>query len=281
MKKEIKTVIYDEELKIEAYRFEGIMQPFPNHFHDYYVIGFVESGKRHLLCKNEEYTLEPNTMILFHPGDNHACVQCDNGTLDYRALNISQNVMLDLMEEITGKREFIGFSQNVVTDEESSCYFRLLHQMIMEESTEFEKEENLLLLISSLVQKFGQPFEMCIPECQKEIEEVCSFMEQNYEKHISLEEICQKAGLSKSTLLRTFTKLKGITPYRYLETIRINEAKKLLEKGITPLEAALQTGFSDQSHFTHYFNQFIGLAPGVYRDIFKKESEVRENEHEK
>ena len=50
--------------------------------------------------------------------------------------------------------------------------------------------------------------------------------------------------------------------------IRIGEAKKLLEQGLPPIEAALQTGFSDQSHFTNYFNRFIGLAPGVYREIF-------------
>lgn len=46
MQKEIRTVCYDEDLHLEAYRFEGIVQPFPNHFHDYYVIGFMESGTR-------------------------------------------------------------------------------------------------------------------------------------------------------------------------------------------------------------------------------------------
>ena len=44
MKKEIRTVVYDEELRLEAYRFEGIVQPFPDHFHEHYVIGFVEGG---------------------------------------------------------------------------------------------------------------------------------------------------------------------------------------------------------------------------------------------
>ncbi len=48
MIKEIRTVVYDDELCIEAYRFEGIVQPFPNHFHEYYVIGFVEKGERML-----------------------------------------------------------------------------------------------------------------------------------------------------------------------------------------------------------------------------------------
>lgn len=41
-----------------------------------------------------------------------------------------------------------------------------------------------------------------------------------------------------------------------------------MRQGTSPLDAAMQTGFSDQSHFTNYFTRFIGLAPGVYRDIF-------------
>ena len=57
MRKEIKTVVYDDELRLEAYRFEGVVQPFPNHFHEYYVIGFVEGGERCLSCRNQEYTI--------------------------------------------------------------------------------------------------------------------------------------------------------------------------------------------------------------------------------
>ena len=93
-------------------------------------------------------------------------------------------------------------------------------------------------------------------------------MEVHFKERIYLDQICRCAGLSKSTLLRAFTKSKGVTPYRYLETIRINEAKKLLAEGMTPVEAAIETGFSDQSHFSNYFNQFIGLTPGIYREIF-------------
>lgn len=58
MKKEIRTVIYDEQLKIEMYCFEGIVQPFPNHFHEHYVIGLIEEGERYLLCKNKEYEIK-------------------------------------------------------------------------------------------------------------------------------------------------------------------------------------------------------------------------------
>lgn len=280
MKKEIRTIVYDDELHIEAYRFEGIVQPFPNHFHDYYVIGFVENGERVLSCKNQEYTISKGNVLLFNPGDSHACVQSDDGTLDYRGINITKEVMLDLAEEVTLKRELPGFSQNVIFDEEVTCYLRPLHELVMKGSCEFGKEESLLLLVSLLIQKYGQPFESCIPECRDEIEKACAFMEQHYNQRIYLAEIARCAGLSKSTLLRAFAKSKGVTPYSYLENIRIGKAKKLLEQGIPPVEAALQTGFSDQSHFTNYWSRFIGLPPGIYREIFL-DKDTGETTHEK
>jgi len=268
MKKEIRTVVYDDELHIEAYRFEGIVQPFPNHFHEYYVIGFVEAGERVLSCKNLEYAIRKGNVLLFNPGDNHACVQSNDGTLDYRGLNITKEVMLDLTEEVTGGRELIGFSRNVIFDEDVTCCLRTLHESVMKGSREFGKEESLLLLVSLLIQKYGQPFESCIPECRDEIEKACAFMEQHYAERICLEEIARRAGLSKSSLLRAFARSKGVTTYSYLMNIRIGKARKLLEQGVPPIEAALQTGFSDQSHFTNYFSRFIGLPPGIYREIF-------------
>lgn len=274
MKKETRTAVYDDELRIEAYRFEGIVQPFPNHFHEYYVIGFIENGQRVLSCRNQEYTISKGDIVLFNPGDNHACVQSDDGTLDYRGFNITKEVMLNLTKEATGNRELPAFSKNVIFDEEVTCYLHPLHELVMKGSCEFGKEENLLLLISLLIQRYGQPSPDCIPECREEIEKACDFMEQHFADRIYLDQICRHAGLSKSTLLRAFTKSKGVTPYSYLENIRIGKAKKLLEQGVPPIEAALQTGFSDQSHFTNYFNRFIGLAPGLYRDIFLEKEET-------
>jgi AraC-like DNA-binding protein/mannose-6-phosphate isomerase-like protein (cupin superfamily) len=274
MRKEIKTLVYDEELHLEAYRFEGIGRPFPNHFHDYYVIGFIEQGERRLWCRNQEYPIGPGCILLFNPGDTHACVQADGCALDYRGLNIPKEVMLDLAEEITGNRTLPGFSPAVLCDEEVSCYLRPLHDLVLNGSLEFGKEESLLFMLSLLMRRCGQPFEDCIPECREEIEQACAFMEEHAAERISLDQICRQAGLSKSTLLRAFTKSKGVTPYCYLESLRIGRAKKLLEQGASPMEAALQTGFSDQSHFTNYFTRFIGLTPGAYRDIFLKSDEA-------
>ena len=236
------------------------------------MIGFVEKGQRTLSCRNKDYSIECGNVVLFNHGDNHACVQSDDGTFDYRGFSISKSIMLDLAEEVTGRRELPGFSKNVLYDDEVTCYLRPLHEMVMSGTSDFGKEENLLFLISVLIQKYGQPFENCVPECPQEIERASEFIQQHFSERIYLDQICRYSGLSKSTLLRAFTKSKGITPYRYLETIRINKAKQLLEKGVLPIDAAIQTGFSDQSHFTNYFSSFMGLAPGVYREIFSEKN---------
>lgn len=267
MQKEIRTICYDEELRLEAYRLEGIAQSFPNHFHDYYVIGFIEAGIRSLSCKNREYTIKQGNILLFNPNDNHSCVQCDGGTLDYRGVNIPKETMLSLAEEITGEKALIGFSENVIKNEELNCYLHSLHQMIMNGSKEFEKEEILLQLISLLIEQYGQPFSSNIPECDEEIKHICTFMTEHFAEHITLDNLCKCSGLSKSTLLRAFTRSKGVTPYRYLQTVRIGKAKELLEQGVSPIDAAMQTGFSDQSHFTKFFYMFIGLSPAAYRRV--------------
>lgn len=280
MKSETRTVVYDDELRIEAHRFEGIAQPFPNHFHEYYVIGFVENGERALACKGREYAISRGDVLLFNPGDSHACAQRDGGTLDYRSINIAREVMLDLAEEVTGRRELPGFAPSVISDEEVTCYLRALHELVMKGAGELGKEEDLLLLMAVLIQRYGRPFVSCVPDFPDELARACDFMERHYAKRICLDEIARCAGLSKSTLLRAFVRAKGVTPYGYLKSIRIGKAKKLLEQGTPPIEVALRTGFADQSHFTNHFHRYIGLAPGAYREMFLRRGDAEAETHE-
>lgn len=77
MKKEVRKVVYAEELGLESYYLQGTTHAFPRHFHEYYVLGLVESGQRRLFCndnRQENCTLHKGDILLFNPGDNHACV---------------------------------------------------------------------------------------------------------------------------------------------------------------------------------------------------------------
>jgi len=270
MKQEIRTVKYDAQLKVEAYHFQGIMQKFPNHFHEYYVIGFIEKGQRFLSCKNKEYTIEPGDLLLFNPRDNHACEQIDGKTLDYRCINIQPEIMSKAVFEITGKAYLPYFTPQVVFHSELVAVLRELHQIIMEEEKDFRKEEIFFFLLEQLIEEYT---EQAMPTenagQSTEARAICEFLEKHYMENITLDDLCKLTGLSKYYLLRSFTKQKGISPYSYLETIRIDHAKKMLEQGILPIDVAFQTGFTDQSHFSNFFKKFIGLTPKQYMNIFK------------
>ena len=269
MRQEERTVCFDRELKIEAYRFKGIMQKFPNHFHEHYVIGFIEKGQRYLSCKNKEYTTSTGDLLLFNPFDSHTCEQIDDKVLDYRCINIKPEIMKKTVFEITGKNYLPKFNQPVIFRSELVPLLQELHYIIMEEELDFEKEELFFFLIEQLIEEHTEPnLQSNLENTNIEIQAVCDYLENNYAEHIVLDELSTIAGMNKYSLLRNFTKLKGITPYRYLENIRVNKAKKLLEKGVEPIDAAIQTGFVDQSHFTNFFKNFIGLTPKQYQNIF-------------
>lgn len=262
-----KNICYDNDLKLEAYSLSGTVQPFPNHIHDYYVAGIVEKGGRLLYCRNKEYLLWRGDALLLSPYDNHGCKQKSNEAFVYKAINIPKDVMNRYVREFDLGCENFCFSENVVSNSEIYNCINLLHNLVMLGGEKFEKEETLLIFISMLFKQYGSKNDN-LSRYGEEIEKACRLMQAEYERHIALDELCEITMLSKSTLLRAFTKLKGITPYRYLQSVRVDKAKKLLEQGVSPSETAQRTGFADQSHFTRYFNNFIGVSPSQYKQIF-------------
>ena len=132
---ETRTIVYDEQLQIEAYQFVGIMQKFPNHFHDCYVVGFVEKGNRHLSCRGDEYDMEPGDMLL-NPRDNHTCESRDGQPLDYRCLNIDADVMVRAVKEVIGCSYLPNLEKPVAFQSEMAESLRTLHQSVMKKETE-------------------------------------------------------------------------------------------------------------------------------------------------
>lgn len=268
MKQEQRIICFDETLGIEAYRFIGVMQKFPNHFHKYYVLGFIEDGYRYLSCKNKEYTIGKGDLILINPMENHTCAQIDDRALDYRCLNVEPEVMQKMVYEITGCNFLPEFTTTVAHQSEYVLSLKELHQMLMEEQESFQKEEAFCFLIEQLLDNYTEKRPLVPFEVSSQIQLACDYMDQHFAESISLADLSRISNLNKYTLLRGFTRQRGVTPYQYLEAKRVGYAKKLLEQGVSVIETAGQSGFTDQSHFTKFFKNIIGLTPKQYQNIF-------------
>lgn len=273
-------IYYDQELELEAYNLTGIVQKFPNHFHEFYVIGFVEGGKRHLWCKGREYDLTAGDLILFNPRDNHYCAPINGELLDYRAVNIQPAVLQRAAREITGDDYVPHFTQNVVYQSDITHSLGELYDAILRKAPKMEKEEALFFLLEQVLREYAAPFaEEDAARPNPQIQTLCRYMEEHFSENITLDELLSMTSFGKSYLLRSFTKQVGVSPYRYLQTVRLEKAKRFLEQGTAPVEAAAMAGFADQSHFTNAFKSFIGLTPKQYQRIFSASAPAGEDRH--
>lgn len=269
MIKETRTIHYDAELAIEAYWLQNVLEPFPDHFHDYYLIGFIEKGARELTCGGQKYITTEGDLFTLNPHEPHGCRSYDGKPFSYRGIGVLPDVMRAAMREITGQAILPRFRERILSQSELACSLRDLHAMIVQEDKEFRKEEIFLMLLGQLLR--DNAGETPLPDAYKDESDIgaaCAYLEEHSGEPVSLDQLGEVAGLSKYYLLRSFTKQKGISPYRYLETIRIANARKLLERNVPMIEVALQTGFADQSHFSRFFKRLIGVTPRQYAEIF-------------
>lgn len=262
-------IFYDSLLGIEAYQLSGIVQKFPNHFHECYVIGFIEGGCRHLWCCGREYDLTRGDLILFNPRDNHFCSPMNGELLDYRALNIPVETMKKAAADITGKEFIPHFNVNVVYHSDITTLLEDVYNAVVSGAAPFEKEEAFFFLLEQVLKEHARPYEEREASfLDSAVADTCRYLKEHFSENITLEELTEQIHLSKSWLLHNFTKQTGVSPYRYLQSIRLEEARKLLEQGVVPIDAANRAGFTDQSHFTRFFKDFTGLTPKQYQKIF-------------
>ncbi len=92
------------------------------------------------------------------------------------------------------------------------------------------------------------------------------FIERNYDKAVSIDDIAGSAGISASTCLRLFSDVLGATPVRYLIRHRLEKAAEELKRmdGRTISEIAYSCGFSDASYFNRCFRKAYGMTPSEY-----------------
>lgn len=257
-------IYHDRDTGIDAYEICGVSQKFPPHFHSYYVIGLLKSGKRSLICKGKEYTMLRGDILLLNPGDIHSCVQNGSSAMDYTALNIP--ACLPPFKNVI-------FSYPLITDQAAS------------KNTAADITEELCRAVICNAEApikralLGRLFAVLAPGCTcalktKENTEstaviaACEYIREHFSENLTISQICAASFTSRASLIRAFAAEKGISPHKYLKNIRLCHAQRLLENGVSPAGAAADSGFSDQSHFSNMFKEHTGFTPSVYRRIF-------------
>ncbi|QNL51073.1 helix-turn-helix domain-containing protein [Olivibacter sp. SDN3] len=102
------------------------------------------------------------------------------------------------------------------------------------------------------------------------IHRVQDYIEQHYPEHLSLEKLADIAKLGFRTFQRRFKKVTQYTVVAYIQKIRVEAAKRLLEREILPVNDVMnKVGYNDTEAFRRIFKRETGVAPMQYRTKFQ------------
>ena len=105
-----------------------------------------------------------------------------------------------------------------------------------------------------------------IPSNKQTVAEMAKkYIFDNFRSKITIADICDEIGCSKSTLITGFKREYGTTVNNYITEVRLSEAVNMLRSGDRHIgEIASETGFSDQSYFSKVFSAKYGIPPSEY-----------------
>ncbi|MCI8856808.1 MAG: helix-turn-helix transcriptional regulator [Clostridiaceae bacterium] len=135
----------------------------------------------------------------------------------------------------------------------------------MEFSTRNLLSECWMLLMQEL--RETQP-EDALPsaEGQERLRNMIAFIHTHYGEKLTLAQIAASAAVSEREALRCFRKYFHQSPFEYLNSFRLHQAKKMLiETNQTVIQISYQCGFSDSAYMGKLFRKSCGMTPLAYR----------------
>ncbi|MEN9565933.1 MAG: hypothetical protein RLZZ69_1129 [Cyanobacteriota bacterium] len=146
---------------------------------------------------------------------------------------------------------------------------QLLEALKCELGSQVMFESFARIFLTKLILKYGlqtSEYEFSKSFTARHYKQVLDYIAVNYSHNILLEDMAAKADLSPSHFSRLFKQTIGQSPYQFLTSYRIEQAKKMLDNSnAVMVDIAINCGFSDQAHFSRVFKKIVGLTPKQYR----------------
>ena len=257
---------------------------FPLHFHEDYELNLTLNvrGKRILGNLVEDFTEKdlvittPNVLHCYKRDDAFLNTRCEVvviqfpkelpswGIFDTDQLRDIRNMLcqpapgLKFSEETAeAVRERLLRLPTVEGFEGGQLFLDILHELACADRTQVE-----LIGVQSSDSSFPH---------SRRINRIVQFVEKNYNRKISLEDVGEQVGMSASSVSRFFKKRTRHNFWDYLNGFRIDRAAQMMiETEHTISEISYACGFNNISNFNRVFRERIGTTPSDYRNKFKE-----------
>jgi AraC-like DNA-binding protein len=242
---------------------------FPAHLHETFAIGVIQAGgQRFRPGRDPALVMPAGALCAINPGVVHeGCAATEQGWR-YRMFYPSPALVVSTLEHaqrapLSGEW---GLDSHVIEDRELYRAFLTLHVSSQLEETLLERQTRSADFLRRLFARHGNfaPERSQVRTAPRTVARVRDYLHSMYQHQVSIADLAQAAGVSGTHVIRAFSAETGMPPHAYLVSLRVERAKALLRQGRSVTEAALETGFYDQSQLTRHFKRLTGVTPALF-----------------
>jgi AraC-like DNA-binding protein len=249
---------------LECFRAVGLIHEYPRHSHSTWAIGVVDYGTGGIWYRGANERGGPGEIIAINPGEVHTGYPLQKGGVSYSMLYIGDEPVKDVLPGITAMPTFpdIGIQDRVL----ASSWRRLCRSLEFG-GPSLAVEAQLLSDLACLFLRHARvKARQWTGREPRHVALIQEYLRANLHRNVGLNELAGLTGLSKAYVIRSFRRFVGMPPYEWLLQLRIEEARKRLQKGYPISDLAIELGFADQSHFHRRFKRVTGLTPAAYAE---------------
>lgn len=253
------------------------------HYHQNIEIIYLVSGRMEIRIDDEQYDLRDDDFVLINANKRHS-VNAKSEIFGVRFV-----IDYHLLSEYMGTMQLFFWCNTVVDKNDGYDEMRQLMNQIMDRH--FERNEKgslylnslyyqLLYLLTSNFMIHADDVRMKIANSQdrKRIVQIQNYIQANYQKQVSLNDLAEQMYLSNAYLSKYIKKHMGMNFMDYLNNIRFFHAvDELLYSSKSLTRIAMDNGFPSSSAFTKIFRSIHQEAPIEYRKRIKKEQALSED----
>ncbi|WP_243312549.1 AraC family transcriptional regulator [Fundidesulfovibrio agrisoli] len=243
---------------------------YARHFHDGYAVGALVEGALGFRYLGRDCMARAGEVNMVAPGEVHDGWPGTPQGWSYRMFYLEPRAVAAVAAQLGGKPgQLPDFGAGVLRDPELAAALCALHRDLDQgQTTLLERQSRLVNVLGAWIARHADGRRDRLPRREPgAVRAVKDILRERFAESVPLEELAQATGLSGFHLNRVFRQSVGLAPHEYQVQLRVNRARALLERGEIAAQAALDSGFADQSHLNRHFRRILGLTPGAYRKI--------------